>query len=107
VGRPSGNPTAECWMRFREPRPPDSLSLALLVDAAAPAVMEFAATGSLTLELTVHLRSRPAAGWLACRITTRHLMEGYYEEDFEVWDSRGRLVAQSRQLALLTDPTPH
>jgi hypothetical protein len=49
----------------------------------------------------VHVRARPAPGWLACRVLTRHVIGGYHEEDFEVWDSRGTLVAQSRQLALL------
>lgn len=32
---------------------------------------------------------------------TRFVSGGYHEEDFEVWDSAGALVAQSRQLALL------
>ena len=49
----------------------------------------------------MHVRARPAPGWLACRVSTSYLIEGYHEEDFEIWDSTGRLVAQSRQLALL------
>jgi acyl-coenzyme A thioesterase PaaI-like protein len=100
TGQPSGNPVAEFWMRFRDGREPDLASLPLLVDAAAPAVLEIGAL-STTVELTVHLRARPAPGWLACRALTRHVAGGYHEEDFEVWDSAGTLVAQSRQLALV------
>jgi hypothetical protein len=29
------------------------------------------------------------------------VIDGYHEEDFEIWDSAGRLVAQSRQFAVL------
>jgi hypothetical protein len=61
-------------------------------------VVELGAT-STTVQLTVHLRARPAPGWLACRAVTRYVAGGYHEEDFEVWDSAGTLVAQSRQLA--------
>jgi acyl-CoA thioesterase len=100
-GQPTGNPSATFWMRFREPRDVDLYALPLLVDAAAPAVFELAETGSVTIELTVHLRAHPAPGWLSCRALTRHVIGGYHEEDFEIWDAEGKLVAQSRQLALL------
>jgi len=79
----------------------DPIALAAMVDAAAPAVLELGETGSATIELTVHVRKRPAPGWLACRAVTRHLIDGFHEEDFEIWDSAGTLVAQSRQMALL------
>ena len=51
------------------------------------------------LELTAHVRAKPAPGWLRVRVSTRNFAGGLLEEDAEVWDSRGRLVAQSRQLA--------
>jgi acyl-CoA thioesterase len=77
------------------------ISLPLFVDAAWPAVMELGEQGSSTLAVTVHVRARPARGWLACRVATRQVIGGYHEEDFEIWDATGTLVAQSRQLALL------
>src|SRR5689334_10741108 len=99
-GEPSGRPASEFWMRFADSREADLLSLLLLVDSTAPSVLELGA-GSTTIQLTVHLRAHPAPGWLACRATTRFVSNGYHEEDFEVWDSAGTLVAQSRQLALI------
>jgi acyl-CoA thioesterase len=97
----SGNPVNEGWMRFADGREPDLLSLALFVDAAAPAALEIGVRATTTVELTVHLRAHPAPGWVAYRTRTRHLADGYHEEDAELWDSTGRLVAQSRQLALV------
>jgi hypothetical protein len=87
-------------MRFRDGRPADLLALPLIVDAAPPAALELG-IASTTVELTVHLRARPAPGWLACRTWTSYVGGGYHEEDFEVWDSAGTLVAQARQLALI------
>lgn len=101
-GEPAHEPQTEFWMRLADGREPDLMTLPLMVDAAPPVVLDFGEAGSTTLELTVHLRARPAPGWLACRVGTRHVQDGFHEEDVEVWDSAGRLVAQSRQLALLT-----
>jgi acyl-coenzyme A thioesterase PaaI-like protein len=97
-GQPSGHPASAFWTRFADGRDPDLLALPLLADASAPSVVELAAT-STTVQLTIHLRARPAPGWLACRAVTRFVSGGYHEEDVEIWDSAGTLVAQSRQLA--------
>ena len=87
-------------MRFTDGRDADLLSLPLLVDSTAPSVLELG-VASTTVELTVYLRAQPAPGWLACRQPARFVSGGYHEEDFEVWDSAGALVAQSRQLAVV------
>jgi acyl-coenzyme A thioesterase PaaI-like protein len=102
-GQPTGRPSSDFWMRFADGREADLLSLPLLVDSTAPSVLELGAASS-TVQLTVHLRAAPAPGWLACRATTRFVSGGYHEEDFEVWDSAGAMVAQSRQLAVITSP---
>jgi acyl-CoA thioesterase len=100
-GSPSGSPVYEGWMRFADGREPDLLSLPMFVDAVAPAAIEVGMGTMSTVELTVYLRGRPAPGWLAFRTQTRHLADGYLEEDAEIWDSTGRLVAQSRQLGIV------
>jgi acyl-CoA thioesterase len=106
LGRPAGRARMEFWMRFRDGREADPLSLAALVDAAAPMILDLGEIGSATIELSVHVRARPVPGWLACRVSTRFVIDGYHEEDVEIWDSAGRPVAQSRQLALLPSPRP-
>ena len=100
-GAPNGQARAEFWLRPSGGRPADTMLLPGLVDMAVPAVFELGYYVTTTIELTVHVRARPVPGWLACRVSTRYLIDGYHEEDFEIWDSAGRLVAQSRQLALL------
>jgi acyl-CoA thioesterase len=99
-GEPTGRPSSDFWIRFADGRDADALALPLLVDSTAPSVLALGAR-SATVQLTVHLRAHPAPGWLACRATTRFVSGGYHEEDFEVWDSAGTLVAQSRQLAMV------
>ncbi|GLZ46279.1 hypothetical protein Acsp06_24640 [Actinomycetospora sp. NBRC 106375] len=99
-GTPSGDPRAEFWFAFADGSDATLLDLAFVVDGAAPVVLELG-RGSSTVQLTVHLREHPAPGPLACRTVTQHLSHGLHEEDVEVWDARGVLVAQSRQLALL------
>jgi hypothetical protein len=77
--------------------------LLLAVDALPPVAFELGLPGwTPTLELTAHVRCRPAPGWLRIQVSNRTLAGGYLEEDAEVWDAQGRLVALSRQLARAT-----
>ena len=99
--RSGGQPDIALWTRLREGGGEDLLSLALLVDAAPPAILEAGASGSTTLELTLSVRGRPSSEWLSCRAVTRYAVNGYHDEDFEIWDTNGGLVAQSRQIAKL------
>lgn len=102
AGRPKGEASVRCWVRFADGRQPDLLGLICVIDALPPAAAEIGVDGwAPTVELTVHLRARPVPGWLAVALRTRFVQSGYLEEDGEVWDSAGRLVAQSRQLARL------
>jgi len=102
VGTPSGRGVIQGWLRLADPREPDPVLLLLAADALPPVTFDLGLFGwTPTLELTVHVRALPAAGWLRVRHATRNVAGGLLEEDAEVWDAAGRLVAQSRQLARL------
>ncbi|MEV6262820.1 thioesterase family protein [Streptomyces sp. NPDC051784] len=100
IGAPSGKGEMRGWFGLADGRDPDPLSLLLTVDALPPTSFELGLKGwTPTIELTAHIRCRPAPGPLRVSITTRNLAGGFLEEDADVWDSADRLVAQSRQLA--------
>ena len=104
-GERTGRAEIGGWVRFVDGRPFDTHSLPLVSDILPPAVFDVTPSGWVpTLELTVHVRARPQPGWLRCWFRTRFLVDGYLEEDGEVWDESGRLVALSRQLARLNPP---
>ncbi len=100
-GKSIERPEHELIMFMRDGTEPDILNLPLFSDCVPPTVFsKFGAVGWVpTLELTVHLRAKPAPGELIGRFRTRYLINGLMEEDGEIWDSRGELVALSRQLA--------
>jgi acyl-CoA thioesterase len=101
------------YIRLEEPRLPDALIVAAFTDAFIPPV--FARTTSRsqfgpvpTIDLTIHFRtSLPLASATPqdyCAVAFRSTVarEGFIEEEGEVWSPDGVLLAQSRQLALLT-----
>jgi acyl-CoA thioesterase len=100
TGEPSGAGELRAWFRLADERDPDTNSLLMVCDALPPVTFDLGMFGwAPTIELTVHVRAQPAPGWLQVRHATRNFAGGMFEEDCEVWDESGRLVAQSRQLA--------
>jgi acyl-CoA thioesterase len=104
-GAPTGRLEVAGWMRAADGRDPDVTILPAVVDAWPPTVFELGVGGWVpTLELTLHVRARPAPGWLRCAIRSRHVSAGLVEEDAEVWDAEDRLVAMSRQISRVPRP---
>lgn len=103
TGHQSGRPLMRGWFRLLGDEPIDSIALLCAVDAFPPTAFNarLPIAWTPTVELTAHIRANPAPGWLRCRFSTRFVTAGFLEEDGEVWDSSGRLVGQSRQLALV------
>ena len=101
-GVKSGQALIRGWFAFNDDRPIDTRALLLASDAFPPSVfnLDLPTAWVPTVELTVHTRAIPAPGPVACIFSTRFVQNGLLEEDGEMWDSRGVLVAQSRQLAL-------
>ncbi|MFT6750263.1 MAG: acyl-CoA thioesterase [Candidatus Azotimanducaceae bacterium] len=91
------------WIRFLDGRDADVNSLPLFSDAFPPSVFNvLGVVGWVpTVELTVHVRGRPAPGWIQTQFRTDDLQQGRMIENGLLWDSNGDLVAQSRQIGLV------
>lgn len=99
----SGKARVRGWFRFRGAETVDPIGLLVAVDGFPPTIFNASLPvgWTPTVELTAHVRGVPEPGWLRCSFSTRFVTGGYLEEDGEVWDPSGRLIAQSRQLALV------
>lgn len=99
------------WIRLSDgDRPLDAPLVAAYTDAWPPAIFERLGAAGLnggvpTVDLTVHFRETLGDGrsgdFALARFRTRLAREGFLEEDGEIWSREGRLLAQSRQLAVI------
>lgn len=93
------------WVRFADGSDPTTMALALFADVFPPSL--YPLMGSVgwvpTIELTVHVRRRPAPGWVLARFECDDLAGGRMIETGSLWDSTGALVARSRQLGLFLE----
>jgi acyl-CoA thioesterase len=97
------------WIRAREDQPIDAALVAQLTDAWLPALFTRLDRPNWvsTIDLTIHFRAKLPlpADWLLVRFESRLARDGFIEEDGELWTTDGRLIAHSRQLALLQAPS--
>jgi len=93
------------WVRAHGDDDMTSELVALYTDAWWPAPFSVMTTfaPAPTLELTIHFRARPQPGSAMALVHFRAdaSIDGLFDEQGEVWDTNGRLLAQSSQLALL------
>jgi hypothetical protein len=96
-----GPPVLRGWVRPRG-EDPDALFAMLSGDILPPTVFNLG-TGfgwAPTVQLTALLRARPVPGWLRLEARSSSVTRPWFDEDVVVIDSAGRLICQSRQLAL-------
>jgi acyl-coenzyme A thioesterase PaaI-like protein len=96
-----GPPIIEYWVRPKG-TPPDALFALLCGDVSAPVTFGVNRMGwAPTVQLTAYLRALPADGWLRVLCTTVQIGQDWFDEDHVVVDCDGRIVVQSRQLAMV------
>ncbi len=94
-------PVIQMWARPRGVAP-DALFALMCGDLSAPVTFAVDRTGwAPTVQLTAFLRGLPADGWLRVVCTCVEIGQHWFDEDHIVVDQMGRIVAQSRQLAMV------
>jgi len=96
-----GPPVIEMWVRPKDAAP-DVLFALLCGDVSAPVTFAVNRTGwAPTVQLTAYLRAIPADGWLRVICSCVQIGQDWFDEDHTVVDCEGRIVVQTRQLAMV------
>jgi len=100
-GKLSEESESKGWIKFKDERTFDALSIFLIADSFPPAVLSSQGVVAWvpTIEFSVNIRNIPTSKWLKCNFRTRFITCGLLEEDGEIWDQNNQLIAISRQIA--------
>ncbi|MEZ5132185.1 MAG: thioesterase family protein [Mycobacterium sp.] len=94
-------PAFQVWVRPRE-GVVDELFALMCGDISLPVPYAVGRRGwAPTVQLTAYLRGLPSDGWLRVLCTATQIGQDWFDEDHTVVDSSGRIVVQTRQLALV------
>ena len=87
-GKTTGNGEFIAWLAHKDGAAPGPIDLLMFADIMPPPIFTlYGAYGWVpTVELTVQVRRKPAAGPLLARHTTRQVTRGVAETDTEIWD---------------------
>ncbi|MBI3692124.1 MAG: thioesterase family protein [Mycolicibacterium aromaticivorans] len=97
----SGAPVFKIWVRPKD-GPVDVLFALMCGDISVPACYAVGRRGwAPTVQMTAYLRGIPDQGWLRVACTTTQIGQDWFDEDHTVVDSAGRIIVQTRQLALV------
>lgn len=96
-----GAPEFRVWVRPKV-GPVDELFALMCGDISLPVPYAVGRRGwAPTVQLTAYLRGIPADGWLRVVCNTTEIGREWFDEDHTVVDSTGRIVVQTRQLAMV------
>jgi hypothetical protein len=94
-------PAFQIWVRPRDGAV-DELFALMCGDISLPVPYAVGRRGwAPTVQLTAYLRGLPADGWLRVLCTATQIGHDWFDEDHTVVDSTGRIIVQTRQLALV------
>jgi len=98
-GKNTGTGEFVAWLAHKDGATPGPIDLLMFADMMPPPIFTlYGAYGWVpTVELTVQVRRKPAAGPLLARQITRQVTRGVAEADTEIWDMNGDLAAMARQ----------
>ncbi len=98
---PGQAPAFRVWVRPRHGAV-DELFALMCGDISLPVPYAVGRRGwAPTVQLTAYLRGLPADGWLRVLCTATQIGQDWFDEDHTVIDASGRIVVQTRQLALV------
>ncbi|MBX6767645.1 MAG: thioesterase family protein [Actinomadura rubrobrunea] len=104
-GTPSRRGLVQGWQRLADGSDWDPLSLLVALDMVPPASFDLGLSGwAPTIQLTAYIRRLPAPGPVRVRMQATDVGGQRMNEVVDVWDGKGRLVAQGTQLAAVRTP---
>lgn len=104
LGREHADSRTTMWVRPREPRPLDALSLTALADIFYPRAWRrtgrFSPAGTVSMTVYFHAGAERLGqtGWLLAEATGQGFRDGFFDQRGALWNEAGELVVTTHQV---------